>query len=595
MSSQDRRAAARRRAWGRGPCILRFEPLEGRRLLASAVIGASPDLLATQFNTVHSADWGDLIHATGTIANQGTTTTTAPVEVDIYASTTQALTAPGAITSLLGSVLVPAGLQPGASYNFDQIVNLPPSTISGPSPTQSLFVTLKVDPHSNVPEANTLDKQARGLGLDTSVLTVTAHQQANLVGTSFSVNPTAELTPGTIAWGDSFNVVQQIKNDGQGDAPPTRARIVLTPAGATPGGYNDVTIGNIAVPAIPAFQSTNVVQSVTLPPAEPSTLAGATRFTISIVQDGDFLTQPIYPRMASQGVGLDQGPIGIAPGPQANTPVPSQPDLAPASVVVSQNSLSWGQQFQVGTVIQNVGQGNAGPFRVRFVATGLAGDLSHGVFLGDTTVTTGLMANSSINVLASVQLPAKLPYGSNMANPAYARIYAIIDPEDVVDQSMRSNNMASSAPVLLSVLTADGSTPATVTTYPQNIYNVPVLATQAAKQVAKTAKAHAKLGAAKPASSKPAKKHKPDFLASLSESVIGGVEKQIKALPTNVNKLLNRIGVAGKSAGTTGVAATAPTSAVAAPTTAAANNGLTIGNSGFGGNTSGGGFGATPT
>ena len=79
MSSNERRAAARRRAWGRGPIILRFEPLEGRQLLATSVVGPSPDLLATSFNTVHTADWGDLIHATGTIANQGTATTIAPV------------------------------------------------------------------------------------------------------------------------------------------------------------------------------------------------------------------------------------------------------------------------------------------------------------------------------------------------------------------------------------------------------------------------------------------------------------------------------------------------------------------------------------
>ena len=40
MSSYDRRAAARRRAWGRGPIILRFEPLEGRQLLSA--VGPRP-------------------------------------------------------------------------------------------------------------------------------------------------------------------------------------------------------------------------------------------------------------------------------------------------------------------------------------------------------------------------------------------------------------------------------------------------------------------------------------------------------------------------------------------------------------------------
>ena len=36
MPSQKRRAAGRRRAWGRGPIILRFESLEGRQLLATS-------------------------------------------------------------------------------------------------------------------------------------------------------------------------------------------------------------------------------------------------------------------------------------------------------------------------------------------------------------------------------------------------------------------------------------------------------------------------------------------------------------------------------------------------------------------------------
>ncbi len=568
MSTNDRRAAARRRAWGRGPAILRFEPLEGRQLLTT--LGPMPDLLATQFNTIHSADWGDLIHAVGTIANQGTATTTAPARVDIYASSSPILGAPGASGMLLGSATVPAGLTPGASYSFDQIVGLPPSTIAGPSSTQALYVALSVDPYNAVPEAGTADKVGRGLGIDTSVLSITPHQPAVLVGSSLSITPLSTTTPGILSWGDTFSITEQIKNTGQGDAPPTRARIVLTPAGATPGGYGDVTLGSIQVPAIAAFQTTNVVQPVTLPAIEPTSLSGATQFTISVVQDADFLTQPVYPRLADQGVGLDQGPIGIAPGPQAGAARSPQPDLAPASVVVSQSSLSWGQPFQVGTVIQNVGQGDAGPFRVRFVATSVAGDLSHGVFLGDTTV-SGLAANSAVNVLASVQLPSKLPFGTTVANPAYVRIYAIADPEDVVDQSMRSNNMASSAPVLLSVLTADGSVPATVPTYPQNIYTIPVLAAQAAKTNAKAA-----LGKPKPAAAP--KKHRVSFIAGLSEGFTKGIEHQLKVFPDNFNKLISRLGASGNSSSSNARRTAAAAAAAPAATPA----------SGFGVNTAGG-------
>src|SRR4051812_21313231 len=70
MPSHDRRAAARRRAWGRGPIILRFELLEGRQLLATTP-QPLPDLVSAAFDTLHNLDWGDSFHAVGQIGNQG--------------------------------------------------------------------------------------------------------------------------------------------------------------------------------------------------------------------------------------------------------------------------------------------------------------------------------------------------------------------------------------------------------------------------------------------------------------------------------------------------------------------------------------------
>lgn len=581
MPANDRRAAARRRAWGRGPMILRFEPLEGRQLLASAI---GPDLVATQFITVNAADWGDRIEATGTIANQGTAATTAPVVVDIYASSTPKLDDRGAVGEKLGSVVVPAGLAPGTTYDFDQVVVLPPTTVRGVSAAQTLYITLSVDPYNTGPEAVVSDKQGRGVGIDTSVVSIGSHAPAVLIGTSISVTPTSQSKPGGLSWGDTFSITEQIKNNGQGNAPPTRARIVLTPAGAAQGGNSDVTIGTIRVPAISAYQTTNVVQPVALPAVEPASLGAASQFTISVIQDADFLTQPVYPRIAEQGAGRDQGPIGIAPGPQANTPRGPQPDLAPASVVASQGTLNWGQQFQVGAVIQNVGQADSGPFRVRFVATGVTGDVSHGVFLGDVNV-DGLKSGGNANVLTTVQLPSKLPYGTNIASPAYARIYAIADPEDALDQSMRSNNMASSAPVLLQVVGNNGTT--TVPTYPANVYANASLAQNAAKQAGR----NGKLGAARLASSKPAPKHHVSFLAGLSESFTRGIEHQLRAFPTNFNKLLHRIGVAGNSSG--GNPTPTPTAVAAPPADnpAAAPSNPTVASNSLTRNPTGGGAG----
>jgi hypothetical protein len=584
MASYDRRAAARRRAWGRGPMIFRFEPLEGRQLLSAG----RPDLIATQFTTASTASWGGQITTTGTISNKGGTATRVPVEVDIYASSTPKLTASNAVAELLGSVEVPAGLAPKATYTFNQPINLPQAstTTTSTSVTQPLYVTLNVDPGDAANEASMTDKAGRGIGLDTAEVLVSQQMPAVLEGTAFSIAPVKTVVPGVYSWGDSFDVTEQIKNVGQGNAPPTRARIVLTPAGATPGGYSDVTIGNINVPAVPAFGTANVEQEVDLPALEPLTLGAATQFTISVVQDADFLTQPVYPQIANQGNLLDQGQLGINPGPAAAiTPQVPTPDLAPSTVLVSSSALNWGQSFEVSAAIQNISNVAAPAFTVRFVAAGATGDVSHGVFLGDVQV-AGLAANSATTVLTTVKLPSILPYGDTVASPAYSQIYAIVDPEDVVNESFRSNNMAASAPVLLQVVGTDG-TSTTVPTYPQNVYSSATLAAKAAKQVVLNQQVNG-LGTPKPASIA-TKKHKTGLLTSVSESVENWFVKQVKAIPDGTKDILNSLGVSS-TPGTSSTATTTPatTATTAAPTTTTTPANNTAGNSG-----GTGGFGAT--
>ena len=578
MPSNDRRAAARRRAWGRGPVMLRLETLEGRRLLSAST---KPDLVATQFSTVNTATWGQQITATGTIANRGKSVTTRSALVDIYASTGSNISATASTTELLGTVTVPAGLAPGAVYHFSQPVPLPPATPSASnSAFQTIYIALNVDPTNRAGESTMTDKNNRGIGIDTSVLVAWQPMPANLIGNALSVAPVAESTPGQISWGDTINVTEQIRNNGDGAAPATRARVVLTPVGATQGAYSDVTIGDIAVPALPAFGTANVVQQIKLPDLEPQTLGTNSQFTISVVQDGDFVTQPIYPHTATQGAGYDQGPISILPGPAATTtPQPVTVDLAPSNVQVSPSTLNWGQSFSVSAVVQNLSNVNAGPFTVRFVAAGATGDISHGIYLGDVTVPS-LAANTPTTVVTTVKLPSVLPYGSNVASPAYSVVYAIADPEDTVDESLRSNNMASSAPVLLEVAGA-GTTSTTVPTYPQTLAINPALAVQQAIQAANKQKA-ASLGSAKPASSTKTtttttttttnrlikvapKKHSVNLLAKISETVTG----QIEGIPKGVTSLLKHIGITSSSNNNTAATTSNPVSTASGTTTTA--------------------------
>ena len=130
MSSHDRRAAARRRAWGRGPIILRFERLEGRQLLSGV-----PDLVASGISTsLKNVDWGNTFHVTGTILNQGRGGVNRPFDVKLIASSTQVI---GNTSVVLGTFQVPS-LGAQQTTNYDEQVTLPQRVIR---------INRLVDPH----------------------------------------------------------------------------------------------------------------------------------------------------------------------------------------------------------------------------------------------------------------------------------------------------------------------------------------------------------------------------------------------------------------------------------------------------------------
>jgi len=463
MPSLDRRAAARRRAWGRGPMILRFEPLEGRQLLAGGFVETNlPDLVATSFDTPHNADWNNTIEAKGVIANQGAAPVPPGALAAIYASRSSVI-GPGSV--LVGVVQINAGLKPGATQAFDQQITLPPSPLVGMNADTQLWIGLRIDPNRVIAEQNRFNKEGIGPGVDQSVVTITPKRPSNLVGTSFGVSPDRT------SWGQAITVTAQVKNNAQGDAPATRAKIVLTPNGLVPGGPSDVTIGSIALPALPAFQATNAVQTVLLPPGPPSTLAGQGAYLISIIQDADNQASPVVAQPQVQGLGLDTAVITIGDGAAAGVPKGPLPDLAATGVVTPSQPLFWGQSFQVTTSVQNIGKADSPGFKLRFLLTGVNGSTDHAIFLGDANV-AGLKAHYSQDVLQTVQLPSRLPYGYNLGAVGYGRIMAIVDPENQVDETYKTNNGATSAPITLRLLGADGTS--TVPTLPPVRSNQPV-------------------------------------------------------------------------------------------------------------------------
>ena len=183
MSSQDRRSAGRRRAWGRGPIILKFESLERRELLSIASTPL-PDLVGASFVATPNADWNEPITVQGTVTNQGTATATSSFEVAIYAS--HAVTI-GPYSVRIGEVTVPAGLAAGQSYSFTTTATLPSSPLPGMSTNGVVHINMKIDPQHVIPESNSHNQSGLGPGYDESAVQITPEQPASLVNTAIGV------------------------------------------------------------------------------------------------------------------------------------------------------------------------------------------------------------------------------------------------------------------------------------------------------------------------------------------------------------------------------------------------------------------------
>ncbi|MGA2701543.1 MAG: CARDB domain-containing protein [Isosphaeraceae bacterium] len=449
MSSPDRRSAGRRRAWGRGPIILKFESLERRELLSSAS-PPLPDLVGSSFVTTPNADWNQSITASGTVTNQGAATVTTPFNVAIYASHGVTI---GPYSVLLGEVTIPAGLAPGQSAPFTTTVKLPSSPLPGMSINGIVHINMKIDPQHVVPESNTRNQSGLGPGYDEAGVQITPPQPANLVNTSMHIYPSAP------EWGGSVTVTAQVSNEAYGAAPATREAVVLTPSGPgiAPGTGSDVVIGSISVPPIPAWSMVNVEGTINLPMTPPELLTNDSEFTLWVEPDADYVTNPVYPHLPSGNQGVDEQTVSITVPPGTTPPALGPlPDLAAGAVTTSASTLYWGQSFSTQAVVQNLGAANPGPFVVRFILVGASGSTSSGLFLGDTTV-AGLAPGATTVVNQTLTLPLRLPASVTLSSVGVGRIVEIVDPEDVINEAFYNNNTAESGPVTLRLLGTDGS------------------------------------------------------------------------------------------------------------------------------------------
>jgi hypothetical protein len=343
----------------------------------------------------------------------------------------------------IGSATIPAGLGPGQSAVYETSVTIPATPIPEVSSTGgTLHIDAVVNPSHTVQESNYRNNEDLGPPYDSAPILIEPQSPPELVATTLAV------TPNAMYWGDTITVTAQITNEGAGASPQTRALLSLTPSGLTYGDPTTIGIGSITVPPLSPYQTINLVQNITLPAVEPLAIANYTNFGLTMAQDADYVTNSAYPHGPTQGLGYDQTPITITTNPNSTATAGPLPDLAASTVLVGQHTLFWGSTADVSTAVENVGQGGAGPFLVRFVLTGQAGSITDSIFLGQVAVPS-LAPGATQQISETLQIPTRLPNGVALNNVGYGRIAVIADPEDTVNVSIRSNSTAISAPVIV--------------------------------------------------------------------------------------------------------------------------------------------------
>jgi hypothetical protein len=88
---------------------------------------------------------------------------------------------------------------------------------------------------------------------------------------------------------------------------------------------------------------------------------------------------------------------------------------------------------------------------------GASGSTSTGLFLGDTIVPS-LPQGSTQDVTQTLTLPFRLPAGITLNSLGTGHIAMILDPENVLNESFKNNNVSTSGPITLRLLGTDGTT-----------------------------------------------------------------------------------------------------------------------------------------
>jgi hypothetical protein len=203
----------------------------------------------------------------------------------------------------------------------------------------------------------------------------------------------------------------------------------------------------------------------------------------------------------------------------------------------------WGYNFQVSANFQNLGQANAPPLEVMYLLTGTGGSLANAVVLGEATL-PALTPGATQILNQTVHLPSALPNGVTIPSTSTGRIAVLVDPDHAVDQTMRSNSLAESAPFTLRVLGTNGSStvptsPPIGTTLgqPQPAGAIQSASTATSSTPAPAIAASARAKAARQGNS--LKLHRQ--VKPKRQSITSRIEHQLKVFPSNFHNFLNSV------------------------------------------------------
>ncbi len=403
-----------------------------------------------------SLAWGQTFVLTGSIRNNSSVATTTPAEANIYLSPTANT---GTNSESIATFTVPAGLPPGALFNFKYPLTIPKS------PNQALLAGSSYYITTTVGFASATNTGSGAQGVDASKVNVAQALPAHLIAAGISV------APGTSDWGQDLNITAKVTNSGPGDAPATNARIILVPYGQDPFGPTGYTIGSVPIPQIAAGQTVSGAQAIRLPYSPPAVLANVSKFTLVMVSDATGLANPVVTPSTYQGLGLDWTTVNLTARP-TDVPVTQLPQVT-ATALTTPTVISWGQNIDLKVHVQNVGSGDAGPFDVRFslIQNNVAG--APVLLLGDAHVSS-LKAGQSQDVVQTIKLPSQAPAGM-VASGTAGRIIATIDPNHTLNEVRSSaSDTIQSPPITLKLVAQDGTTTPVVTSTTHSTAPTPV-------------------------------------------------------------------------------------------------------------------------